>query len=75
MRPYQIPFAVTTDARDAVIMNTLTGKTIGKGLSAVPSREQMVENLPKLLFEPLDETRKEREMIIYRSFNLEKVNR
>jgi hypothetical protein len=75
VRPYQIPFAVTTDARDAVVMDTLTGKTIGKGLSAVPSREQMEKKMSGLLFEPLDETRKEREMIIYRSFNLEKVNR
>ncbi|MEX1300102.1 MAG: type I restriction enzyme HsdR N-terminal domain-containing protein [Desulfotignum sp.] len=75
VRNYQIPFAVSTDARDAVVIDTLTGKTIGKGLTAVPSREQMAEKLPDLLFEPLDETRKEREMIIYRSFNLEKVNR
>jgi hypothetical protein len=75
VRPYQIPFAVTTDARDAVVMDTLTGKTIGKGLSAVPSREQMEKKMSGLLFEPLDKTRKEREMIIYRSFNLEKVNR
>jgi hypothetical protein len=75
VRPYQIPFAVTTDAWDAVVMDTLTGKTIGKGLSAVPSREQMEKKMSGLLFEPLDKTRKEREMIIYRSFNLEKVNR
>jgi hypothetical protein len=75
VRSYQIPFAVSTDAKDAVIMDTLTGKTIGKGLAAVPSREQMEKKLPDLLFVPLDETKKEREMIIYRSFNMEKVNR
>lgn len=75
VRPYQVPFAVTTDARDAVVMDTLTGKTIGTGLAAVPSREQMQNKLPGLVFKPLEETRKEREMIIYRSFNLEKVNR
>lgn len=75
VRNYQIPFAVSTDAKDAVILDTLSGKTMGKGLAAVPSREQMEKKLPDLLFEPLDETRKEREMIIYRSFNLEKVNR
>ncbi|HSL62881.1 MAG TPA: hypothetical protein VK885_13925, partial [Desulfotignum sp.] len=72
---YQIPFAVSTDARDAVVMDTLTGKIMGKGLAAVPSRKQMADLLPSLVFAPLDETRKEREMIIYRSFNLEKVNR
>ncbi len=72
---YQIPFAVSTDAKDAVVMDTLSGKTLGKGLAAVPSREQMKKKLPDLLFEPFDETRKEREMIIYRSFNMEKINR
>jgi hypothetical protein len=75
VRDYQIPLAVSTDARDAVVMDTLTGKTIGRGLAAVPSREQMQNKLAGLVFEPLEETRKEREMIIYRSFNLEKVNR
>jgi hypothetical protein len=35
----------------------------------------MEKKLPDLLFVPLDETKKEREMIIYRSFNMEKVNR
>jgi hypothetical protein len=75
VRNYQIPFAVSTDAKDAVVMDTLSGKTIGKGLAAVPSREQMEQKLPDLVFEPLDENRKEREMIIYRSFNMEKINR
>jgi hypothetical protein len=75
VRPYQIPFAVSTDARDAVVMDTLSGKTIGKGLAAVPSREQMEKLLPDLIFKPFDPEKKEREMIIYRSFNLEKINR
>ncbi len=75
VRNYQIPFAVSTDAKDAVVMDTLSGKTLGKGLTAVPSREQMVKKLPDIVFQPLEENRKEREMIIYRSFNLEKINR
>jgi hypothetical protein len=74
-REYQIPFAVSTDAKDAVVMDTLSGKTIGKGLAAVPSREQMEKSLKDLIFKPFDMEKKEREMIIYRSFNLEKINR
>jgi hypothetical protein len=72
---YQIPFAVSTDGRHAVIMDTLSGRIIGKDMDAVFSRKKMEEMLPDLLFTPLDKTRKEREMIIYRSFNLEKINR
>lgn len=73
--PYRIPFAVSTDARDAVVMDSITGETIGKGLSGVPSRQKMEERIAGLDFTPFDPEKKDREMIIYRSFNLEKVNR
>ena len=71
---YQIPFAISTDARDAVIMDTISGKTTGQGLDAILSKKDALKMFESFKFEPLDENRKEREMIIYRSFNLEKVN-
>lgn len=71
---YQIPFAISTDARDAVIMDTISGKTTGQGLDAIPSKKNALKMIESFKFESLDESRKEREMIIYRSFNLEKVN-
>ncbi len=64
---YQIPLAVSTDARDAVILNTISGKNIGKGLDAIPSKTEALERIKTLEFIPLDENRKEREMIILRS--------
>ncbi len=72
---YQIPFAVSTDGKNAVIMETLSGRTIGKKMSDIFSREKIKKMLPDLTFTPFDKTKKEREMIIYRSFNLEKINR
>jgi len=71
---YQIPFAVSTDARDAIIMDTLSGKKYGQGLNAIPSKEKAFEMIKSLEYQPYDENKKEREMIIYRSFNMEKVN-
>jgi len=71
---YQIPLAISTDARDAIVMDTLSGKTTGKSLDAIPSKKDAFKMFESFKFEPLDESRKEREMIIYRSFNLEKVN-
>jgi hypothetical protein len=71
---YQIPFAVTTDAHNAIIMDTLSGKTIGQGLDAIPSKEQALTQIESIEFKAFDPNKKEREMIIYRSFNLEKVN-
>jgi len=38
---YQIPFAVSTDARDAMILDTLSGKKAGQGLDAIPSKEKV----------------------------------
>ncbi len=71
---YQIPFAVSTDAVNAVIMDTHTGKTVGNGLLAVPSKQMMTDKIETIGFPVFDENRREREMIIYRSFNLERVN-
>jgi len=71
---YQIPFAVSTDARDAVVLDTLSGKKAGQGLDAIPSKQEALKMIQSIEFVPLDENRREREMIIYRSFNLEKVN-
>lgn len=71
----QIPFAVSTDARDAVVLDTLSGRKVGQGLDAILSKKQGLELIKTIEFKPFDEKRKEREMIIYRSFNLEKVNK
>ncbi|MFH2060385.1 MAG: type I restriction enzyme HsdR N-terminal domain-containing protein [Pseudomonadota bacterium] len=71
---YQIPFAVSTDARNAVILDTISGKIIGKDLDAIPSKENALKMIESIEYHSFDENRREREMIIYRSFNLEKVN-
>jgi len=72
---YRIPLAVSTDARDAVILDTLSGKNVGKGLHEVPSKTEALERVKTMEFIAFDKNKKEREMIIYRSFNLEKVNK
>lgn len=69
-----IPFAVTTDARDAIIMDTVTGQTLGKGLDAVPRAADALGLMAKTPETRLDPDKRSGEMIIYRSFNLERVN-
>lgn len=70
----QIPFAVTTDAKDAIILDSNTGKTIGKGIEAIFDKASALKMLEKLSFKPFENEKREKEMIIYRSFNLEKIN-
>ena len=71
---YQIPLAVSTDARDAIVMDTLSGKKMGQGLDAIPSKKEAFKLVETMEYKSFDKNRKGREMIIYRSFNLEKVN-
>jgi hypothetical protein len=56
-------------------MDTLSGKTIGQGLDAIPSNEEALNRFESMEYLPFDQNKKEREMIIYRSFNLEKINK
>lgn len=70
-----IPFAVSTDARNVIIKDTCTGKTIGQGLDAIPDYSQARDLLKKIEAIVLDPGKRSGEMIIYRSFNLEKVNK
>jgi len=70
-----VPFAVSTDARNVIIKNSCTGETIGQGLDAVPDHSQAREMLKEIDPTPLDPEKRSGEMIIYRSFNLEKINK
>nr|WP_319393710.1 type I restriction enzyme HsdR N-terminal domain-containing protein [uncultured Desulfobacter sp.] len=72
---HMVPLAVSTDARNAIIKDARTGETIGQGLDAVPDYSQAREMLKEISPTPLDPEKKNGEMIIYRSFNLEKINK
>ncbi|WDP92606.1 MAG: type I restriction enzyme HsdR N-terminal domain-containing protein [Desulfobacter sp.] len=72
---YLVPLAVSTDGRDAVVMDTVTGETRGTGLDAIPSRQAAEQLLNATENTPLAPAKREGEMIIYRSFNLEKINK
>ncbi len=65
----QVPFSVATNGLDALVRNTVTGRPRGQGLDAVPSKEQALEMI--LECPPFPSEKKEREMIIFRSYNLD----
>lgn len=72
---FQVPLAVSTDGRDAIIIDTLSGRTIGKGLDAIPGPADADAIMDKYEDTSLPADKRTGEMIIYRSFNLEKVNK
>jgi hypothetical protein len=71
---YEIPFAVVTDGSDAEVLDTATGEVIGRGMAAIPSKEQAGGFLEGRELHPLPREKLQRERIIYRSYDLENVN-
>lgn len=71
---YQIPFAVVSDGRNATVLQTLTGKLVGRGLNAIPHRRRIPDLLAAYDFPPLAPERREREKLIFRSYDSMNVN-
>ncbi len=71
---YQIPLAVSTDAKSAVVLDTVTGKKIGEGLDAIPDKRQAMKDLEQRPLLPYPTERIERERLIFRTYNCEYVN-
>ncbi len=70
---YRIPLAVVTNGRDAVLLDTITGKVIDQGLQAIPDRKRALEILPSLIFlPPQEEEKRLREKRILNAFDLER---
>ena len=60
---YQIPVAVTYNGEDAEIIDGVTGKVLGQGLDALPSRAALAEHIEQLgdaAFAPLSQNLKEK---------------
>lgn len=72
--PHQIPFVVASDGKTAVLLDTLTGKRLGSGLEAIPTRNDLLQRLPALSFKPYPADRVEREKLIFRSYDMMNVN-
>lgn len=71
---YQVPLAVVTDGRTATVLDTASGRRLGQGLAAIPSRRQLRERLDGVALQPLPEPRREREALIFRSYDSMNVN-
>jgi hypothetical protein len=71
---YQIPWAVVSDGKTAIVLDTISGKKVGDGLDAIPSRQEAIGRLKS--FKPVDfpKDRREREKLVFRTYDIENVN-
>jgi hypothetical protein len=72
---YQIPWAAASDGRDAVVLETSSGRRIGQGLEALPAKPELEAQLMMLRFEALPAERRLREELIFRTYDRESINR
>lgn len=75
MEDYQIPLAVASDGKNAIVWDTVSGKCVGVGLDAIPSREQAMASFDATSLVPADEQRRERLQLIFRSYDSMNIHR
>jgi len=71
---FQIPLAVVSDGKTAIVIDTLSGKKLGEGLDAIPSKETAREKIKTLTPQALPDRRREKEQLIFRSYDMMNVN-
>lgn len=70
---YQIPLAVVTNGRDALLLDSLTGTVLRAGMKAILSNQELLDLLPRLTFAaPQDQEKRLREKRILNAFDLER---
>ena len=70
----QLPYSVVSDGRTAIVLDTVSGKKVGEGLNAIPSKAEAREKLKEIKPLPFPKERREREKLIFRSFDSMNVN-
>lgn len=71
---HQIPFAVVSDGKTAVVLESNGGKKIGEGLAAIPEKHAARDILKTMTLVACPDERLERERLIFRTYNCEYIN-
>jgi len=71
---YQIPYAVVSNGKTAVVLDTVAGKKTGEGMAAIPSKEAAIRMLDSYRPISLPAQRLAREKLIFRTYDSENVN-
>jgi hypothetical protein len=71
----QIPVAVSSDGQNAIVIDTISGKKLSEGMDTIPSKEYARNALKHYEPRPVSKERLEREKLVFRTYDLENVNR
>lgn len=69
-----LPLAVVSDGSAAMVLDTVTGKKKGEGLSAIPARAEAVDLARAERLTPIAPDRLVREQLVFRSYDSMNVN-
>jgi len=69
-----IPLAVVSDGRDAVLLDTASGKPRAHGLEALPSPSEASRLVVEMTPAAYSRDRREREKLIFRTYDQDNVN-
>jgi len=75
IEPLPAALAVVSDGRTAFVLEALSGKRLGDSLDAIPSKDDARRILGSAGRETFPLERRERESLIFRTYDLERVNR
>lgn len=73
-KDYQVPFAIVSDAKTAIILDTVSGAIIGNGMEAIPSRSEALDIMRRHRLKELSPDRREKEKLIFRTYDADNVN-
>ncbi len=68
--PYQIPVVVVTNGQSAEVLSGETGRKIGEGLAAIPSRSRLSHLGRSATWQPLSDSRKQMEAKILYAYEI-----
>ncbi len=71
----QVPVAVSSDGQNAIVLDAASGKKLGEGMAAIPSKADAQKALKAHKPRQIPKERLEREKLVFRTYDLENVNR
>lgn len=72
---YQIPLAMASNGKNALVWDTVTGRQIGQGLDAIPTKAQAEKAFDPGMRQPLPPGRRRQVELVFRSYDSMNVNR